>query len=248
MEYIKRFLLSLLFFSLPVLAAPKDITITANEWPPYTSAHIEEGGLVIELVTAAFAEEDIRVRYKIMPWARAINSVEAAESDVIAAWYSDDRDKKFRFSQSFLTNKMVFVKRMGEDIYWQTLNDLKEYTFVLLRGAVNQADFDNATEFNKTYVTEEDTAVDLVIKGRADLTVRDQGTVEYLIKSKPDRFADKVDFVEKALSNSPLHLIASKQHRDGALIIEIFNRGLATIKQNGTYQKLLNKYGSTLPE
>lgn len=221
------------------------IRIVANEWPPYTSSHIDKGGLVIELVTAAMAEEGIQVSFSILPWARAMASVESTNADVIAAWDSAERREKFNYSESFLVNRMVFVKRLNEeDIRWQTLEDLEPYTFVLMRGAVNEEQFDQATTLKKNYVTEEETALTMVARGRVDMTVRDQGMVEYLIKTKPEQFAGKLSFVAKELSNSPLHLIVSKQHPKGAEILQRFNRGITKIKANGRYQQLLEKYGS----
>lgn len=220
------------------------IKITANEWPPYTSAHITEGGLVIELIRAAFAEEDIPTSFQIVPWARAMASVEATQADVIAAWYSDTRNKKFMYSKSFFVNRMVFVKRVDESVQWQTLDDLRDYSFVLMRGAVNEAEFDAADWLKKSWVTEEETAVTMVVKGRADMTVRDQGMVEYLMQTKPETFAGKIDFVEKELSNSPLYLIVSRQHPEKELILQHFNSGINKIRQNGIYQSLLAKYGS----
>jgi len=232
--------------SFQTIAAVKNITLTANEWPPYTSDNIEDGGLVIELVTAAFAMEGIKTSYQIMPWARAIASVDAHEIDAVAAWDSAERRKKFRYSDRILINKMVLVKRAKEHISWNIFDDLESYTFVLVRGAVSLPEIDDSTKLNKTYVTTEESAMNLVAKGRADLTIRDQGIVEYLIKKKPELFFGKINFVEKTLGQNSLYLITSRQHRHGAEIINAFNQGLKKIQQNGTYRKLLEKYGNTL--
>ena len=248
MRYVIALLCCFFLISLPSIAEVKSISLTANEWPPYTSDAIEGGGLVIELVTAAFAEEGISTHYQIMPWARAIASVEALEVDAVGAWDSQDRRKKFWFSDRLMINKMMLLKRKEKQIHWQTLDDLKRYTFVLVRGAVSLADIDNSTEFKKTYVTGEETAMSLVVKGRADLTLRDQGMAEYLIKQKPELFAGKVSFVGQALGQNPLHLVVSRQHPDGQFIIEAFNRGLKKIKTKGIYQALGDKYGISLSD
>ena len=88
----------------------------------------------------------------------------------------------------------------------------------------------------------------MVVRERADMTALNQRSVEYLIKKKPEVFSGKVDFVDKVLGYNPLHLIVSKEHRDAPLIIETFNRGLKKIRQNGVYQKLLQKYDRILAQ
>ncbi|MCO4786726.1 MAG: transporter substrate-binding domain-containing protein [Marinomonas atlantica] len=218
------------------------VSLTANEWPPYTSANIEGGGLVIELIKSAFAEEDVTIDYVIMPWARAMASVEAVRKDAVAAWYSEERSETFVFSDVLLINHAVMVKRKNSDIQWQELEDLIPYSFVLLIDAVNEEQFDQYDALDKTYVGEEKQALDMVIKKRVDMTVRDQGMVEYLIETEPERFAGKLDFVEKKLAHNALSLMLSKQHPNREEIIAHFNRGLSKIKENGRYQALLEKY------
>lgn len=248
MRYVMVLLCALLCVSPQVMAEVETITLTANEWPPYTSDHIEGGGLVVELITAAFAEEGIRTQYQIMPWARAIASVESREANAVAAWDSAERREIFHFSDRLLFNNMVLVKRDNNPVYWNTLDDLKPYSFVLVRGAVSLETIDQASDFKKSYVTTEETAIDLVIKGRADLTIRDKGVVEYLIQQKPERFAGRIDFSGKTLGRNALHLVVSKQHPRASLIITSFNRGLKKIKHSGQYQALMAKYGMTVSE
>lgn len=227
-----------------VSAEELNIRITSNEWPPYTTKTIESNGLIAELVRASFEARKHKVDWMILPWARALDMVRQANAEGIAAWYSEERARDFYYSEPFLNNKMALVKRKDMQVSWEKLEDLKDYRFVLLRGAVNSTEFDNATYFKKEEVAEEDTAIKMVARGRADLTVRDEGMVRHVLNTTMKEYADKIDFVEKPLDIISLYLVSSKAHPESQKIISEFNAGMAEIRSNGTYDEIISRYNA----
>lgn len=54
---------------------------------------------------------------------------------------------------------------------------------------------------------------------------------------------DDFEFTQNALSINPLHVTSGVANARNGEIIAAFNKGLAEIKANGTFDNILRKYG-----
>ncbi|WP_286238862.1 substrate-binding periplasmic protein [Neptuniibacter halophilus] len=235
--------LTCLLLTPAVYAGDNTLRLTANEWPPYTSARIQGGGLVVELISAAFKRQGINTRWEIIPWNRALREVAFNQLDGMPAWYSSERARKFLYSDPILLNKIVLVKRKDRVFSWNTIEDLTPYTFVLLRGGVHSEEFDHSDKITRRYVSEEESAIKMVAEGRVDLTIRDAGMLNYSLQGPLQEYQDKVEMVTPALSYNHLYFMVSRNHPRATEIIDTFNKGLKTIKLDGTMTSLKQQYG-----
>jgi len=51
-------------------AQAQEITLANGEWAPYMSKNLKQAGYMSHIVTEAFAEEGITVKYVFLPWKR----------------------------------------------------------------------------------------------------------------------------------------------------------------------------------
>ena len=199
--------------------------------------------MVTEIVTQAFARSGFTTSTTILPWSRALRAVTQGDIETIAVWHTAERERTFYFSEPFLINKISFLKLRDRSITWETLEDLRGYTFAVMKDAFYDEEFDSAPYLKKIYFHRADLSVKMVMAGRVDMAPRDVGGVHYMLSEYPAEEAYLVDFVDKPLSERPLHLMVSRKLAKHREIIEAFNKGLAELKRDGTYDRIFKKYG-----
>ncbi len=78
--------------------------------------------------------------------------------------------------------------------------------------------------------------------GRIDLAVEDELVAKSIITEAGMNLADFA-FTNQAISENPLHVTSGKANPRSEELVAAFNKGLAEIKANGTFDKLLADYG-----
>ena len=82
MQSIKRsisFLFLILWLLTPSSQAQDVITISSGEWPPYISQQLPHYGVTSQIVSEAFEQVGVTVKYEFLPWSRAIEAARAGE-------------------------------------------------------------------------------------------------------------------------------------------------------------------------
>ena len=120
------FLILLLGFAgFSAFSESKLITMAADPWPPFADPDAEGEGLAIRIVRAAFNSQGYEVEMKFLPWARALQSVQEGIFDIIPTiWISREREEKYDFSDPFLINTIVIIKRATDQFNYTGLNSL----------------------------------------------------------------------------------------------------------------------------
>ena len=108
-----RFLLASIFLILlaaNIYAKEDIVTFTVGEWVPFTSQKDTKGRIAEEIVYEAMAIEGITVKYRHVPWKRALVEAMRADSDGSFPWYiTQDRQKSFYYSkEAMISTKTVF--------------------------------------------------------------------------------------------------------------------------------------------
>lgn len=241
---MKKKLYWLLLFCLAVnLVAIKTFKTVNDEWPPYSSKNIKTGGLSNEIITAAFKNQGYSVSFDIVPWARAIRTIDNGSVDFISNLvYSEKRAKKYIYSNSYITNRLVFVKKNGDNFEFNDYEDLSNKKIGIVRGYFYTEKLTKATNFKKIEAKDFKTNLKKLLYKRIDLAIDDEKAARYIVANELPSFKNKIDFCKKAVSIKELHIAVSKNNPQGKAIIKIFNKGLKEIKENGTYDEIIKKY------
>lgn len=87
------------------------------------------------------------------------------------------------------------------------------------------------------------TAVRMLAAERVDLTLEDEYVARYNLALEADEVRDRVEFLPGSLSENSLHILVSLKNPHHARIVADFDREIAAMKADGTYEELLRLHG-----
>ncbi|MDI3274743.1 substrate-binding periplasmic protein [Pseudomonas sp. MDT1-16] len=225
-------------------AAAEKLRLVADAWPPFTDATLVNGGLATDIVSTALARAGYASDFEQVPWARAILGVGEGRYDVlINAWYTDDRTKIGQFSGEYLLNRVRFLKRKDTPIEYENLQQLHTYPIAMVRGYAYSPEFDGDVSLQKVPVHNFSMAVRMVAADRVKLTLEDEYVARYYLALESSKVRNAVEFLPKPLSENSLHILVSLKNPRHEQIVAGFDREIAAMKVDGSYQRLMKLHG-----
>ncbi|AYC07395.1 transporter substrate-binding domain-containing protein [Vibrio cholerae] len=219
------------------------ITAAQDPWPPFVMENAQQKGLSVDIVTAAFATQGYTVEFTIMPWSRALNDVKEGKIDILpATWFTQERTAYLTYSDNYLTNQVKFIKKAGDNFEFAGLASLNGKKVGIVRGYGYGDKFMNDPSFFRPESTDLKQNLQKLQAGRIDLAVEDELVAKSIIIEAGMNLADFA-FTNQAISENPLHVTSGKANPRSEELVAAFNKGLAEIKANGTFDKLLADYG-----
>lgn len=235
-------LLLLLTLINPSVAAP--IIVMADESPPYMGTNLPNKGFLPALFKEAMARNNIPTQTHIVPWARAIQTVKSGKSQVIlGVFFTTERTKFLAFSNPITFVETVLFSLKGNQIHYQTLEDLKQYKIGVVRGSSYGEAFDNAEFVNKHEVVNETQNIDMLIYERLDLFAGSVDVLWHTIGNHAPLYLDKIETLKPPLSSRSLHIGFSKFSSGYTELLTTFNNSLAAMIKDGSLKKLGNEHG-----
>lgn len=235
-------LFGVLLLAMPALA--QRLRLVADAWPPFTDATLINGGLATDIVSTALARAGYASEFEQVPWARALMGVGDGRYDVVVnAWYDEARTKLGQFSGEYLLNRVRLIKRRDDPIDFQNLEQLHDYPIAVVRGYAYSAAFDGDTQLQKVPVHNFVMAVRMLAAQRVRLTVEDEYVARYYLSRESLRVRNAVEFLPKALSENSLHILVSLKNPEHAQIVAGFDREIAKMKVDGSYERLMRLHG-----
>lgn len=228
----------------PAQAADK-LRLVFDAWPPFSDATMVNGGLATELVTTALARAGYASDYQQVPWARAMAGVADGRYDiVVTAWYNEARTLFGQYSGGYLLNRIMFLRAKGSDIQYQgDYTDLHPYPIAVARGYAYSPGFDSDSELQKVPVQNFSLAVRMLAADRVKLTLEDELVARYYLARESPKVRDAVEFVPVPLTESRLRILVSLKNPQHEQIVAAFDREIAEMKADGTYDRLLKSNG-----
>ena len=242
---ILRFLVATLILSMLVSGSvqARNISMLTVEWAPHYGSSLPEKGLTTALVKAAFKAGGHSSQVDFIPWARALKEVEEGKSDVVmGAYFNEERAQKYYYSDRIYSLDLGLIARPGLDVLkYESLRELSDYKIGVSRGFANSDEFDAADYLDKDIATFPNLNIRKLFRGRIDMAVMNFDLFRYEARKEGFCITD-VTFMDPPLSTEGLYMMASRNIRDGERIIEDFNRGLLTIRQNGEFDRIVNRF------
>lgn len=225
-------------------AAAEKLRLVADAWPPFTDATLVNGGLATDIVSTALARAGYASDFEQVPWARALLGVGEGRYDVLVnAWYTDDRTKFGQFSGEYLLNRVRFLKRKDAPIEFSNLQQLHTYPIAVVRGYAYSPEFDEDVALQKIPVHNFAMAVRMVAADRVKLTLEDEYVARYYLARESTKVRNAVEFLPKPLSENSLHILVSLKNPQHEEIVASFDREIARMKVDGSYEKLMRQHG-----
>lgn len=228
------------------MADDKTIVAAADPWPPFVDPAAPKEGLSLEIIRAAYATQGYTVEMNYVPWARAIDGVKKGKYDILPpTWITEERKTFLMYSEPYAVNNIKFIKNIDDPFEFEGIESLAGKKIGTVRGYGYGDDFLNATNFVREDVTDLMTNIKKLTHSsrRIDLTLEDEIVARVTIGNENPNLLSKIAFTKNALSSNTLHVSSGLQNPRHKEIIDAFNKGLATIKENGTYAKIMENYG-----
>jgi polar amino acid transport system substrate-binding protein len=240
---ILNIIFSLFFCLLVVETHAQDITLVANTWPPYVDKALPDDGLAIKIVKSAFKRAGFSTKVRIETWEKVLEGSKLGVYDVAGAiWKSDSRQKKLLYSDSYLTNNIVLISHVNNQLKFNSLEDLHGLLVGILKDYAYDETFMNDKKILKVQANRLTQNLIAVNKEQIDVAVGDRRLALYELKHFMSHSRNEFQFLPKALASRKLYIASPRVNPQSKEIIAQFNKGLAAIKKEGLYQKILDEY------
>ena len=251
---LKYFINCLLFFMLSntVNALEVKWSFVSDPFPPFAGSDLEDNGVFWQITKAALQTQGIEATLSFAPFKRALKDSKNGKYDgLILAVLNKEREQWFLFSSYVFVQKTVFFKLANRD----DLNfngDIKSLVnqkliIAVLRGASMTEEFDNADYLNKILVSHIELAFRMLARGRVDLVIsgllNGKATLQSLDEQDNQNYRELINVLQPTLKDNYYHIAFSKKTPNYEMKVEIFNKGLMEIKENGTFNAILIKNG-----
>jgi polar amino acid transport system substrate-binding protein len=221
----------------------RDISMLTVEWAPHYGSGLPENGLTTALVNAAFKAGGHTSAIEFVPWPRALKDVKEGKADVVmGAYHNKQREIDYFFSDPiyFLDTGLIVRPDLNINTY-SNLRELSSYSIGVARGWANSEEFDAADYLDKHVTTSPVLNIRKLFRGRIDMAVMNFDLFRYEAKKEGFCIAD-VQFVDPPLETHGLYIMASRNVPDYKNIVRDFNRGLDTIRKNGSFDRIVNRF------
>ncbi|MBF0225650.1 MAG: transporter substrate-binding domain-containing protein [Desulfobacterales bacterium] len=223
----------------------KEIFISGTEWEPYTGEHLLNKGFLAEITVEAFKKVGYDVTVKLIPWIRAIEETKIGKFHaLIGASYTEDRTNYFAYPKYAWENYMHIFTQNDKDMTYTTLEKLCPGKVGLLRGSYLVERI--RKNVNCLKIEEANTVlsnIEKLIAKRINYMIDSKDSVYFYINTDLKEKKNMVKIIYPPLELDKVYTVISKNIPNYETILNDYEKGIELIKQDGTYQKILEKHG-----
>ncbi len=208
-------------------------------YPPYEFMD-EQGnysGFNVDIMRAISIELGIEIVLVPMEWNASIEALKNGEVDAIQGMtQSAERESIFDFSNPLIENsQQIFVHVDNMSI--RSLRDLEGKTVAFQEGDVNNEWIRDVINISPVYKKDQSEAMLALIDGEVDAFVGNRYTGLYNIQKINQ--TDKVKIVGEGVGNKSYASVVIDGNTE---VLKEINKGISIIKNNGTYDKIYEKW------
>ncbi|WMS85986.1 substrate-binding periplasmic protein [Pleionea litopenaei] len=234
----------------PVVETTCSVTMGWDPWEPYMylAPGNKVSGLDIELIQALAAESNCELNFVQDQWMRLLEKLEQGEVDLVAGASVTEKRKSYAlFSEPYRAENFVLYVRSGEkDSFPKTFKDIVEsgkkigVTTDYIYGD-QVSDFQDDPNYTKQFVYSSVGEANYynLMQHNVDVIIEDPFVGAYNIKRKG--IEDQIDKLDIQIHSGDVHLMFSMKSVDHTILTR-FNEALKTLKANGKYKQILQKY------
>lgn len=222
------------------------VKIATLNWEPYVGEELQDYGAHGAIVKEAFKRVGKDVEFSFYPWKRAYFIALKGNSFLISASENKERRQIFFYSEPYdnAASYLIGLKKNGY-AFNGNLENLAKYRIGLLRGHYLVKLLQDSGVENIDEVTTDISNFKKLFSGRIDFMAMSKIPAIELLRNDQtiNGTLSEIIFYEPPLGENPIHLIGHKEMAGSAEIIAEFNKGLALIREDGTYDEIMKRYG-----
>lgn len=242
------FLTTFMVFCSHTAMAEQNIRLMANTSPPYADQKLPDEGLALELVNHVFSRTEYQPDITIESWSRAMEGVRLGLYDALAAaWRTDERDQDFLFSEPYINSRLVILKLRASPGRYRSLQSLAGRRLGI------RADYAYGIDFSaipSLRLVEENHMIQNLLNllnGKVDFVIGDLRTINLQLNEFLADKKTKFEVVDIELPSRARHVAAGRSVKGHERIISEFNRALAEVRKDGSYDAILKKWDERYP-
>ncbi|MGO0078707.1 ABC transporter substrate-binding protein/permease [Streptococcus suis] len=231
-----------LFFIFTGVKADDTIDIVFdNAYAPFEFKDSDQiyKGLDVDIINEVAKRSGWTMNQSFPGFDAAVNAVQAGSADALMAGttITEARKKVFTFSDPYFDTKIVIATKKANTI--SSYKDLKGKTVGVKNGTAAQNFLEENRDkygYNvKTFDTG-DLMYNSLSAGAVDAVMDDEAVIQYAIQQGQDL---SIDIEGEAIGSFGFSVKKGSQYE---YLVEDFNTALAAMKEDGTYEKILNKW------
>ncbi|MFV1874016.1 MAG: substrate-binding periplasmic protein [Oleiphilus sp.] len=229
----------------PLSLQADTLKLTTVDWQPFFGHDIPEKGFFSAITREAFNRAGYDIKIEFQPWKRALETTIKGDYDgLLGAYFNEARASKLHYSDVVFENQDIFITKRKDLIDYQDLNELKAYRIAVMRGAAYAEELKHKG-FNIIENNHELQSLKMLCKGRVDVVLMSKMHFQYISENDAEIFSERetLAILKKPFRVYPLYVPITKKRSDSQEVIDRFNDALTEIKTDGTYQKILGRFG-----
>lgn len=229
---------------------PTYVVATGKQFKPFIlrDDNNKLTGFDIDLVNAIADIEGFNVNFVFIPADKRFSELQAGNFDMIAAGVTitDERKQLMQFSQPYFTSYQA-VAALPDKPAIKNFNELKQYKVGVIEHSTSDAILQNIMKDNSNhieYVRTPYNGLTSVVQKNIDYVMSDSPVLTYFVNSPEFKTYNIKIYKDESLEPEYFGFVFAKDREDD--LVDKVNQGLDTIKENGTYAKIEEKwFGNT---
>ncbi|MFZ6718636.1 substrate-binding periplasmic protein [Undibacterium sp. Ji49W] len=243
-------------FALCLCAIParaETITLIGEDnWYPYSA--VKDGqnrGFAVDVIQAAYAVSNIQVKFIATPYSRCLMLVQSGkELGCFDSLQDAALAPNFVFHKEaiFKASIGIYAKTDGPHANASKLTgrDLRGHAVGVTHGYTYGSEFEGDTSIQREIAPSDSSNLRKLVLGRSNYSLVYTRVVDYLIATYPDEFKGKIQQVGTLIEDK-LFVSFSKLRPESGRYADALDKGLRTIRSNGTYAGIEKKWANPLP-
>ncbi len=234
----------------PCAAAGQSLTIVSDPYPPYGYVN-KDGkivGFTVDVIKLLLERTGIKGIFEMYPWARAYEMAQKEKGILIYTLaHTKDRERLFQLVGPVVHGSDYFFKLKGrKDVIVKNLANAQRYRVGTVRDYfthryLTENGFEEGKNLEATH--DDDMNVKKLVSRRIDLMILDELVFNYRVK-KLGYNRDDFEKTIVVISNDSYIAFSRQTSPD---VVSQFAKALETAKKDGSYYRILEKYGVSSP-